>query len=207
MPLTVFVNSGYGLHIYWVLCEPLSESEWRKYAKRLAALFAKHGLKVDPSRTKDSASILRPPGTHNWKNGGCVLVECGELVGPYRIEDLPLGSAIEATPSVNHAIQAPTQRRARLSGDIVGAQDPPPWSKAEEAQIRSALRCIPAEAYDDWLHVGMALNWLGWGERGFQIWCEWSRTAPDKYSEDAQLEKWESFAQMDCVGWDALAYR
>jgi hypothetical protein len=195
MPLPVFVSSGYGLHIYWVLREPLPESEWRKYANRLAALFAKHGLKVDPSRTKDSASILRPPGTHNWKNGGCVPVECGELVGPYRIEDLQLGSAIEATPSVDRAIQAPTQRRARLSHDIVGAQEPPPWSEAEEARVRSALNCISAEEYKTWIDIGVALHSTGWGERALKIYDDWSRTAPEKY-EDADLpKKWESFGR------------
>jgi putative DNA primase/helicase len=200
MPVPVFVSSGYGLHIYWVLCEPLPESEWRKYAKRLAALFAKHGLKVDKSRTQDSAYILRPPGTHNWKNGGCVLVECGELVGPYRIEDLPLGSTIEATPGVDRAIQAPSQRRARLSDDMIGAQEPPPWSEAEEARVRSALSCIPAEEYKTWIDIGMALHSTGWGERALKIYDDWSRTAPDKYSEDAQLEKWESFGRADRHG-------
>jgi hypothetical protein len=70
MPVPLFVSSGYGLHIYWRLTDPLPEPAWREYAKRLAQLFEKHGLKVDKSRTQDSASILRPAGTRNWKNGG-----------------------------------------------------------------------------------------------------------------------------------------
>jgi hypothetical protein len=57
MPPPVFVSSGYGLHIYWVLCEPLSESEWRKYAKRLAALFAAMIVRDDLIQ-RDSAGRL-----------------------------------------------------------------------------------------------------------------------------------------------------
>jgi hypothetical protein len=55
------------------------------------------------------------------------------------------------------------------------------------------LGFIPAVSYDVWLKVGMALHWLGWGERGYEIWCEWSRTVPEKYSDNAQRQKWESF--------------
>jgi Primase C terminal 2 (PriCT-2) len=195
MPMPVFVSSGYGLHVYWPLIVPLPEVVWRVYANRLAKLFEKHDLKVDPSRTQDSASILRPPGTHNRKNGGCVPVECGQLVGPYRIEDLPLGAVVEALPDAQGSTR-PSRPLTRPRGTIIDRilhEDPPPWSEAEEAWIRSMLAYIPAVLYDDWLEVGMALHWLGWGERGYQIWCEWSRTVPEKYSESAQHKKWESF--------------
>jgi hypothetical protein len=192
MPTPTFVSSGYGLHIYWPLCASLPAAVWRVYAKRLAQLFETHNLKIDKSRTRDSASVLRPPGAHNRKNGGCVLVQCGQLVGPYRIEDLPLGSAVEPLSDVhNSTLVTPysTQRR-RLIDDING---PPPYSWAEECRVRSMLACIPAVSYDDWLKVGLALHWLNWGERGYQIWCEWSRTVPEKYSDNAQRAKWESF--------------
>lgn len=185
MPLPVFVGSGYGVHVYWPLREPLLEDVWRTNAKRLAQLFAMHGLKVDTTRTQDSASILRPPGTHNRKNGGCALVECGPLVGPYQLEDLPLGE-LEGAVHGGH-------ERAVIAGRILGGQHiPPSWSEALEARLRSALACIPADNRETWLHVGMALHWVGWA-RAFQIWDEWSCTAPDKYDEAEQQGTWESF--------------
>jgi hypothetical protein len=124
MPMPLFVSSGYGLHVYWPLSEPLPESAWRESAKRLAQLFATYGLKVDKSRTRDGASILRPPGTRNWKNGGCVPVECGDLVGPYLLEDLPLGSVVEAALIQN-------TRAHRITDDVTTGPDYPPAFAAE----------------------------------------------------------------------------
>jgi AAA domain/Primase C terminal 2 (PriCT-2) len=200
MPPPLFLSSGYGVHIYWPLCEPLSAAAWPAYAKRLARLFETHGLKVDRSRTQDSASILRPPGTHNRKSGGCLAVQCGELVGPYRIEDLPLGGAIEAMPSADRAAQAtrPSRSHASVSECILGAQEPPPWSQVEEVLLRSALVRIPPVERQIWLLVGMALHWTRW-PRAFEIWDEWSRTVlnthPQKYNGQDQYRTWESFGR------------
>jgi hypothetical protein len=186
MPPPLFVGSGYGVHVYWPLRDAIPEAIWREYSNLLAQLFEKHGLKVDKSRTQDSASILRPPGTHNHKNGGRALVECGDLVGPYRLADLPLSE-----DAIN-AGSAPS-RPSIISRITDGQHSPPPWSATEEARLGSALACIPADDRDTWLRIGMALHWLGWGERAFQIWCEWSRTAPQKYNEGDQRKTWTSF--------------
>jgi AAA domain/Primase C terminal 2 (PriCT-2) len=193
MPLPVVVNSGYGLHLYWPLRAPVAEAVWRIYAKQLAQLFEQHGLKVDKSRTQDSASILRAPGTHNRKYGRCVPVQCGELVGPYQIDDLPLGSIVEALPGALGSTEASPQLRLRRR--LIDNVDPPPrWSEREEADLRSALAHIPAVDRQIWLLVGMALHWTGW-PRAFQIWDEWSRTAPHKYNEVDQRKTWESFGR------------
>jgi hypothetical protein len=72
-------------------------------------------------------------------------------------------------------------------------EPPPPYSQAEADRIRSALAVIPAHDYDTWLRIGMALHWTGWGEPAFQIWDEWSRTAPEKYDEAVLRQKWGSF--------------
>jgi D5 N terminal like/Primase C terminal 2 (PriCT-2) len=63
----------------------------------------------------------------------------------------------------------------------------------EEARIRSAVNCIPAESYDTWFKIGLALHWTGWGERAFSIYDDWSRTVPEKYKDANVREKWESF--------------
>jgi hypothetical protein len=39
----------------------------------------------------------------------------------------------------------------------------------------------------------MAIHWLGWGDRGFQIWDDWSKKAAEKYDERDQRRTWESF--------------
>lgn len=43
-------------------------NEWRRQAQRLKQLMRKHGLLADPTRTADIASVLRVPGTTNWKD-------------------------------------------------------------------------------------------------------------------------------------------
>jgi putative DNA primase/helicase len=72
--------------------------------------------------------------------------------------------------------------------------DPPSWSKSEEARIKDALRHIPADDYDTWLHIGMALHWTGWGKCAWLIWDEWSRRS-EKYDADNLNAKWNSFGR------------
>lgn len=69
LPRPLFVGSGSGLHCYWPLEQSLAPDVWQQYADGLKALCVAHGLKADPARTADIASILRPPGTYNRKAG------------------------------------------------------------------------------------------------------------------------------------------
>ena len=51
------------------------------------------------------------------------------------------------------------------------------------------LGYIPADDYDVWLTVGMALRHEGYG---WEVWDEWSRSSP-KYQEGVCERKWKSF--------------
>lgn len=68
-PKPTLVNSGGGIHCYWPLVDDINVDQWNHYARLLKAVVAKHGLRTDPSRTSDCASVLRPAGTFNWKTG------------------------------------------------------------------------------------------------------------------------------------------
>lgn len=61
------VRSGNGIHAYWILDRFIEAGSWREAAKRLKLLTQHHGLHADPTRTADISSILRPPGTNNYK--------------------------------------------------------------------------------------------------------------------------------------------
>lgn len=65
---TSIVNSGRGLHVYWVPEQPLSKEDWKPLAESLKNLCDKHGLQADPAVTSDVARILRIPETLNFKN-------------------------------------------------------------------------------------------------------------------------------------------
>ncbi len=61
---------------------------------------------------------------------------------------------------------------------------------SEEERTRAALAMVPAEDYATWVDMAFALK-HGFGEAGFDIWDEWSRTAHN-YSERAARVTWRS---------------
>lgn len=67
LPKPTLVNSGRGIHVYWALTYDVTRQEWKPVAERLKQVCNERGLMADPSRTADVASILRMPGTSNFK--------------------------------------------------------------------------------------------------------------------------------------------
>ncbi|HPW27995.1 MAG TPA: VapE family protein [Rhodoferax sp.] len=60
---SLFVSSGEGLHLYWVLDEAIPAAQWTAIARQFQKFGVSKGLKIDSSVTADSARILRPIGT------------------------------------------------------------------------------------------------------------------------------------------------
>lgn len=71
---TYIVSSGEGIHVYWVMAEDIPVREWKDAAERLKLLAFDMGLKADPSRTADAASVLRPVGTIHSGSGKVVSI-------------------------------------------------------------------------------------------------------------------------------------
>lgn len=67
LPRPIVVDSGYGLHFYWVLTETLRRNVWESLSKRLRDLALQEGLIVDTS-VFEASRVLRVPGTYNFKN-------------------------------------------------------------------------------------------------------------------------------------------
>ena len=84
LPTPTLINSGRGVHVYWILSEPVCREDWWPVAERLKRLCDEQGFAADPSRTSDAASILRVPSTHNHKYGDPLPVEF------YGIEDFDI---------------------------------------------------------------------------------------------------------------------
>lgn len=68
LPLPMLVDSGNGIHGYLILSQAIDSTEWTRYAQALKSKMSEDGVLVDPSRTADFASVLRPVGSHNRKN-------------------------------------------------------------------------------------------------------------------------------------------
>lgn len=64
---TMTVQTGGGVHVYWLLAEALTIEPWMELAYALAEAIRRHGLKCDSQCTIDMARVLRVPGTKNFK--------------------------------------------------------------------------------------------------------------------------------------------
>lgn len=67
-PTPTVVDSGGGLHVYWPLTEALDTGDWLDSATKLKALAKLGQVGAGPERTADCASVLRVPGTFNYKD-------------------------------------------------------------------------------------------------------------------------------------------
>lgn len=68
LPMPLVVNSGYGLHVYFLLTDDVTVESWEKIAALFHELTRSLGLRVDPKRTRDPSSVLRPVTTYNKKD-------------------------------------------------------------------------------------------------------------------------------------------
>lgn len=67
LPKPTIVNSGYGVHVYWMLKEYVTKHDWSCAATQFKKVMAENGLLADPAVTADCARVLRIPSTHNYK--------------------------------------------------------------------------------------------------------------------------------------------
>lgn len=67
LPKPSIIDSGRGLHVYWLLTEAVSKEEWHPIARAMKRAALDSGLLIDPACTSDAARILRVPGTKNVK--------------------------------------------------------------------------------------------------------------------------------------------
>lgn len=74
-PPNLAIDSGYGMHVYWVLEDELTLGAWQPYADALKAALIATGFLGDPGISADAARVLRPPGSANQKSGAPMPVQ------------------------------------------------------------------------------------------------------------------------------------
>tara|TARA_R100001509_G_scaffold52225_1_gene28706 strand:+ start:83 stop:2833 length:2751 start_codon:yes stop_codon:yes gene_type:complete len=67
LPKPVIVNSGHGVHVYWMLKASVPYDDWYPVALKLRSLCNQHNLLADANVTADGARVLRVPYTNNYK--------------------------------------------------------------------------------------------------------------------------------------------
>lgn len=68
LPRPTILNSGRGVHVYWMLTHTVNYNDWKPTAEALKKCCVVNGLAADPSVTADAARILRIPDTLNFKD-------------------------------------------------------------------------------------------------------------------------------------------
>ncbi len=167
LPAPTVVDSGGGLHLYWSLTEDVTTSVWTPLARQFKDRLSTLGFKQDPSRTADSASVLRPAGTHNRKTDPArpvrVVVEGKDIT----LEQFAaaIGAAVPA-PVINAGVAGDPNE------DDLGANLPVrQWSIQEAAEMLQFID--PACGRDTWRAVGFAIA-DSFGEAGRKLFISWS---------------------------------
>ena len=111
----VLVDSGGGLHAYWLLAEPVPFDQARRAMEYIAQA-------VNGDATYDAARVLRVPGTVNYKYRNYARVLRLDATAPrYRISDFPV---IEMRPNPNGPVP---KRPSSQQVDWTGAHEIPKW--------------------------------------------------------------------------------
>jgi len=118
LPLPLVVSSGYGVHVYWMLSEPLPSAIWVRIAAVFKSLTEAYGLHADPARTSDMSSVLRLPGTLNFKNPDDP--QQVKILSPKYPEDIPPKTFVAIVAAASKAIgvvaKAPKQAQTSDAG-------------------------------------------------------------------------------------------
>lgn len=126
-PVSALVQSGSGLHAYWISDRLLIPAVWSAYAHGLRALIFKHGLKCDAGLTTDNVRLLRVPGTFNYKTTPPKPVQVLKL--------LPSDYDFAATPELRALTTlAPAQNASQGSLPVANQMfDPALFTKPDPA--------------------------------------------------------------------------
>jgi hypothetical protein len=68
LPKPLIIRSGNGLHTYWIMERDLDRDEWTPLARAMKDAAEALKFDVDPTKTADPSLVLRPVGTHNYKD-------------------------------------------------------------------------------------------------------------------------------------------
>jgi len=66
LPDPVCINSGGGVHAYWIMDEDIPKDEWLIYAEKFKVLCMEH-IAIDTVVTADAARVMRCPDSYNYK--------------------------------------------------------------------------------------------------------------------------------------------
>ncbi len=197
LPKPLVTSSGGGLHVYWLVSDSLPSTEWRAHASKLRQLAKHHGLRADPARTTDTASVLRVAGTFNLKdvlNPRPVQVlipgkttPTGEFLK--MVSDAVVRAGVTVKAPLNLLPDTPAGLAALGSNISTSFNSTPVSFKALVsacAQVQRQVRLKGNVSEPEWFHT---LNLIRFCENGDEIAHKYSQGYPGytKEGTDAKL--------------------
>lgn len=176
---TVIVDSGGGLHCYWLLEDTVPVTgDNRDQLRRMQ--YAWVDLVRSDDNAKDMARVLRVPGTLNRK--------------PAYAPDFPAVHVVEGDRRRVYAFEEFTA----LTAPLLDRQNEPTDSARTYTTTDTMLSAAMAlqrlgpdwrDDYRKWVNVGMALKTSLGDSVGFTLWRDWS-AGSRKYDEHECSKKW-----------------
>lgn len=220
-PEPLRVNSGQGLHAYWILSEEIAVEKWKPLAKKLKALCLSAGLGIDTNVTADAARVLRAPFTLNLKVSPPLPTHTYASNSAASIRFHAFSALVEAaaTHVSRPSSQDDTNAAAELQDEILSrlkelsksGVDADTKAVAESNsfqqspeniyRIRSALdaQILSGQQpdYAEWSKYMLMLKSLvtleGWDETVvWQIFDEWSAHCGGNYHADNNRRQWDA---------------
>lgn len=194
LPDPTIVNSGNGLYAHWFMTEDITVNVWRACAQALKQLCIEYKFEADPMRTADAASVLRPIGVHNRKNGLIKPVELlSELTEPIPF-DLFHKLIISAAKHQHLTLkQFDAPKNVALNSEFMLQETPTSYAAAVAekcAQLREVRDKRGDVAEPLWYHmIGLVKHSI----EGIPLIHQWSEGHPDytfQATED-KIEQWQ----------------
>lgn len=196
LPEPAVVNSGNGIHVWWILDQHITPEQWHPLAGALREACVEQNLLADHGITIDIARIMRVPGTQNHKDPKnlkpvelltkvteCALDQIEDALGAYVVKVQSKSNA-KSSNSV-FAVDLPTTPKD--AGRI-----------AEQCNQLREFRDTRGNIDEPTWYAGLGV--LALCMDGARVAQEWSSGHPS-YSETATAEKFEravEFAPTTC---------
>lgn len=187
------LSSMQGKHDYFLLDGEMEFDEWRRIQTVFADVYG------GDKQVKDKARVMRLPGFYHRKTTEPYLVDfvephldqvttytASELSGAFSSAKV---TAVPSTKIANGPLLAPDQV-SRALATINKSRS----STYSLQQIRGALTILEDTANDRaiWIDFGHALK-RSFGDDGFEIWDEWSKTSVQYPGANESRWRWDGF--------------
>ena len=205
LPNPLVVASGGGLHTYWTFDADTPVSQLLPVAKQVKALAAAAGFAIDPTRTADMASILRPVGTHNHKYDPAREVRAVNDPAPLRFDAFAL-AVEDATRARGVVDKKNTAAKSKVNAEF---DVPVTYAPSDPEQV--AVQCAQVRVMRDTRGNMPEPQWYGalqvvhFCEGGDAKIHEWSQGHPDYSAKqtDAKINQIAGLGPTTCATLEA----